>query len=122
MPFFQLNEIDSTNIVEGFDAQFIHTPFATYSYIRVKMGAILPLHAHFQEQVTTVISGKFQLTVEEVDYVLESGSVFVIPQDVPHSGYAISDCYILDVFTPFRADYKAKGGIDISSWGKKSNG
>lgn len=113
MPFLQIKDIPSIKLVEGYDAQFIHTPNATYSHVRVEAGANLPSHSHFQEQVSYVLEGKFQLTVNGEPFLLEPGQVFVIPSNVPHSGLAITDCFILDVFTPVREDYRAKGGIDL---------
>ncbi len=37
---------------------------------------------------------------------LEAGTVAVIPSNVKHSGLALSDCKITDVFYPVREDYK----------------
>lgn len=115
MPFLQINDIPSVKLVEGYDARFVHTPNATYSHVRVAAGAILPLHAHFQEQVSYILEGKFQLTVNGEPFLLEPGQMFVIPSNLPHSGLAITDCLILDVFTPFREDYKEKGGYLIDN-------
>lgn len=110
MPLLEINSIPPVELVAGYDAQLVHTPNATYSHVRVKSGSILPLHAHFQEQVSYVLEGKFELTVDGVTHGLTKGQVFVIPSNIPHSGLAITDCFILDVFTPVRADYILKGG------------
>lgn len=111
MPLFTIADIESADLIAGYAAQFIHTPNATYSHVRAKAGAVLPTHAHPHEQVSYVLEGKFELTVNEVPYLLLPGMVFVIPSNEQHAGLAITDCFILDVFTPFRADYKEKGGI-----------
>jgi quercetin dioxygenase-like cupin family protein len=37
---------------------------------------------------------------------LTPGKVVVIGSNVPHSGKAITDCRILDVFQPVREDYR----------------
>jgi quercetin dioxygenase-like cupin family protein len=113
MPLFNIHEIPSCNLIEGYDAQFIHTANATYSHVKAKADAVLPTHSHPQEQVSYILDGTFELTVEGVKHVLEPGQVFVIPSNTKHSGLAITDCFILDVFTPLREDYREKGGINL---------
>lgn len=113
MPVFNIHEMPSCNLIEGYDAQFIHTANATYSHVKALAGAILPTHAHPQEQVSCILNGIFELTVEGIKYVLEPGQVFVIPSNTMHSGLAITNCFILDVFTPVREDYREKGGIQL---------
>jgi quercetin dioxygenase-like cupin family protein len=111
MPLYNVNELPKSGLIEGYTAQFIHTASATYSHVSVVAGAHLPLHHHVHEQVSYVLKGEFELTVDGVAHRLVPNQVFVIPSNTPHSGLAITDCFILDVFTPRRADYVEKGGI-----------
>ena len=113
MPLFNIQDIPSCNLIDGYDAQFIHTANATYSHVKAAAGAVLPTHSHPQEQVSYILDGSFELTVEDVKYVLKPGQVFVIPSNTMHSGRAITNCFILDVFTPLREDYREKGGINL---------
>lgn len=113
MPLYKIAALPTSQLIEGYTAQFIHTASATYSHVTVAAGAHLPLHQHIHEQVSYVISGEFELTVDGVAHRLVAGQVFVIPSNTPHSGLAITDCFLLDVFTPRREDYVAKGGVEI---------
>ncbi|HOF06358.1 MAG TPA: cupin domain-containing protein [Syntrophales bacterium] len=106
MPFFELKEIPGREIVPGFTARFVHSQFMTFSYWEVKAGAVLPEHSHPHEQVANLLSGKFEMTVAGETRVLEPGMVAVIPPEAKHSGRALADCYILDVFYPVREDYR----------------
>jgi len=106
MPVISLDTIQPKTIVEGYDARFIHTQSMTLSYIDVKAGALLPAHTHPHEQVSHILEGEFQLTLDGVPVNFGPGTVVVIPSNQVHSGLAITDCKILDVFNPVREDYR----------------
>lgn len=106
MPVIDLAAIQPKTIVAGYDARFIHTAHMTFSYLDVKAGAALPAHSHVHEQVSHVLEGQFQLTLNGEPVVFGPGTVVVIPSNVVHSGLAITDCKILDVFSPVREDYR----------------
>ena len=107
MPFINRNEIEFKTIFTGFDAKFIHSEKLTIAYIEIKEGSILPTHSHPHEQVTQVLSGQLEITIEGVSQILEAGLVAVIPSNAAHSGRAVTDCVALDVFTPVREDFRA---------------
>jgi quercetin dioxygenase-like cupin family protein len=113
MALYNIHELPISALIEGYTAQFIHTASATYSHVKVVAGAHLPLHQHVHEQVSYVLAGEFELTVAGVAHKLVPNQVFVIPSNTPHSGLAITDCFILDVFTPRREDYVEKGGVTV---------
>ena len=102
----ELRDIPSKEIVPGSTARFIHTDNMTFAYWDVKAGSRLQEHSHVHEQVAHVLEGKFILTVDGDPIELEPGKVVVIPSHTKHSGIAIIDCKLLDVFYPVREDYK----------------
>ena len=104
--FLSLENIPENEIAKGFHAKFIHTDKMTIAYWRVEKGAELPLHSHIHEQVTNVLEGKFEMTVGKETSICENGKVVAIPSNVPHSGKALTDCIILDIFQPAREDYR----------------
>jgi quercetin dioxygenase-like cupin family protein len=106
MEVLNLSEIAGRELLEGTEARFVHTDTMTVAYWRFDADAALPEHAHPHEQVTNVIEGVFDLTVEGETIRLEPGSVALIPPDAVHSGRAITDCRIIDVFHPVREDYR----------------
>jgi quercetin dioxygenase-like cupin family protein len=107
MPIINTDELPAREIAPGFEARFIHTPHLTLAYVNITAGSILPEHEHPQEQITHVLEGKLELTINGVVSVIEPGIVAVIPGNVRHSGRALTDCRALDVFHPVREDYKA---------------
>ncbi len=106
MSFIDLDKINKKEIVPGFEGKFIHTDNMTVVYWNIKAGSQLPEHSHHNEQITTIIEGEFILTSEDETRNVKPGDVAVFPSNVKHSGKAITDCYIIDVFHPVREDYK----------------
>lgn len=104
MAFISLNSIPDNEIFPGFSAKIIHseTENLTLVYVTVKAGTELPAHAHPQEQITNVLTGQLEITVGGNTEVLQPGIIGTIPPNVVHSGRALTDCFILDVFHPMR--------------------
>ena len=106
MPFVDLSTLSEKEVVSGFHGKFVHSENMTTSFWRIEAGAALPEHAHPNEQVSVVVAGKFEMTLDGETRQLEKGKVAVIPANVKHSGRALTDCEIMDTFYPGREDYK----------------
>lgn len=106
MPKINLASITAKEIVKGYPARFVHTDSMTLSFLEVKKGKYLPTHHHMHEQVSIVLEGRFQLTLDGEPVEFGEGEIVVIPSNVPHSGLAITDCKLMDVFNPVREDYR----------------
>jgi quercetin dioxygenase-like cupin family protein len=108
MSFINLETITESEVVPGFRGKFIHSDNVTIVYWKITTGAKLSEHNHPHEQITNIISGELELTIEGKTRVLKSGELVVVPSNVKHSGRAISDCYVIDVFYPIREDYRVE--------------
>ena len=107
MPKIELTDINPIKLIEGYTAKFVHTERMTFSFLDVLEGAVSPEHAHDQEQVAMVIEGIFELIIDGVPTQFGPGTLMIIPPNVRHGGKAITNCKLLDVFTPVREDYRA---------------
>lgn len=107
MPEIKLNTISPIELSPGYTARFVHTEHMTFSFLEVKAGSASAEHSHPQEQVAMLTEGEFELTIEGTPVRFGPGSVIVIPSNVRHSGLAITDCKLMDVFTPVREDFRA---------------
>lgn len=106
MQIHQLDSIEARELVPGFRVKFVHSESMTFAYWEISEGASLPGHAHPHEQVVNMQDGRFRFTVNGETRVLAPGDVVVIPSNATHSGTALTDCRILDVFHPVREDYR----------------
>lgn len=106
MPFIDLSTLEEKEIVSGFHGKFVHGEKMTTTFWRIEAERTLPEHAHPHEQISMVISGKFEMILNGEKCELEAGKIAVIPPNVKHSGRAITDCKIVDIFSPVREDYR----------------
>ena len=102
---FHENDLKMKTFLPGVEVRFVHSRHMTLAEWRFAAGAVLPRHKHKHEQITRLISGIFELTIEEEKIELKDGSAVIIAPDVYHAGHAVSDCHIIDVFHPVREDY-----------------
>lgn len=105
MIFHELDHIEAREIIPGHHAKFIHTPTMTLAFWEIEAGSVLPEHSHHHEQVANVLEGEYELTVNGETRRLSPGMPVTIPSNAIHSGVAVTDCKILDVFQPVREDY-----------------
>jgi quercetin dioxygenase-like cupin family protein len=100
-----ITKINPTEKIPGFHGRFIHGKSFTIALWEVKAGAILPEHSHIHEQSSQVTSGKFELTIDGKTEVYEPGMIALVASEAIHSGRALTDCTITDIFCPARPEY-----------------
>jgi quercetin dioxygenase-like cupin family protein len=74
--------------------------------VSLDQDALVPLHSHDNEQVGYVLRGEIEMTIDGVVRVCGPGDSYAIPGGVEHMGRAVSDCVVIDCFTPPREDYR----------------
>lgn len=75
------------------------------SRLFLKKGAIVPLHSHYHEQVTMVLSGALRFHIDGGTRIVGAGEVLCIPPHMPHAAEAIEDTLDIDIFQPPREDW-----------------
>jgi quercetin dioxygenase-like cupin family protein len=71
----------------------------------LRKGAYVPLHQHFNEQVSHVVAGSLKFVLEGKEVTVRAGEILCIPPSVPHEVTALEDSVALDIFTPPRQDW-----------------
>jgi quercetin dioxygenase-like cupin family protein len=101
-----ISDIEQKEVFKGFKGRFVHMESFTIGFWEIEAGSEIPLHSHLHEQTTEVIEGEFEMTCGGITKIYKSGMMVTIPSHVPHSGKAITNCKLTDVFCPVREDYK----------------
>jgi quercetin dioxygenase-like cupin family protein len=105
MPFIDFNTKKKLKIWEGITGTFAHSEKSTFGYVTLEKGACASEHNHVHEQWTHVLSGELEFTLGGEVMLLTAGMSAYIPSNVPHSAYAITECKVMDCFSPVREDF-----------------
>jgi quercetin dioxygenase-like cupin family protein len=94
-------------LAPGLTRVMVNTEHLTIATIALAAGTVVPRHAHANEQVANVVSGRLRFVVDEGEVVVGPGESVVLGADEPHEVHALEDAVVLDVFSPRRDDWLA---------------
>ncbi len=72
-------------------------------------GTVLPMHQHPHEQILYLQQGELRLDCGGQERRMRTGDSCAIAGNVPHGVTAVTDIVVLDIFTPAREDFLARG-------------
>lgn len=101
-----LNAIEAKPFFPGVKGKFIHGESLSWAFWQIDAGAEVPRHQHVHEQMMHVVSGRFEFEIEGEKRICEAGEVVCIASNQWHYGKALTDCVLMDVFTPVREEYR----------------
>lgn len=73
--------------------------------VRFEVGAIGAMHTHPHTQISYVLDGKFEATINGETTIIKKGDTYITPPDAPHGVVCLEAGALLDIFTPMRADF-----------------
>ncbi|QHQ35410.1 cupin domain-containing protein [Algicella marina] len=73
--------------------------------VHFETGTVAARHHHPHEQITYVISGKFEFTVGDDTYIVSAGDSLYKQPNIEHGATCLAAGTLLDVFTPHREDF-----------------
>lgn len=73
--------------------------------VHFEKGTVAARHHHVHEQITYVISGKFEFTVGDETYIVAAGDSLYKQPNIEHGATCLEAGTLLDVFTPHREDF-----------------
>lgn len=104
MKIVRTSEVIQKSPVAGASGAIVHGKSLTTATWTFKKGVALPSHHHPHEQITVVVEGTVELTVDGKTHTLTAGDHAVIPGDVEHAATAVTDATVIDAFHPVRED------------------
>jgi len=88
--------------------QMLNGKESTVARIFLARGAVVPRHAHVNEQFSWVLSGALKFTFDDGEVTVGAGEFLLIPPNVPHAAVALEDTWDVDFFAPRREDWIRK--------------
>jgi quercetin dioxygenase-like cupin family protein len=106
MPFVNLATTKTRQVFPGVAGRYAHEARLTVGEIDLAAGAVVAPHEHPHDQLSYVIAGEVEFTIESETQVMHPGMVALIPGGTLHGCRALTACRLVDVFTPMREDYR----------------
>ena len=101
-----INNLKKHEVITGFHGRFINSENITLAFWEIEKDSSIPRHSHIHEQIMHVLNGSFEFTINGFTSTFSDGDIIVIPPNTSHSGTALTNCKIMDVFSPKREEYQ----------------
>ena len=103
-----ISEVSPQQLTSGVTARAVHGDRITLAYVELDAGAVLPEHAHANEQVGLVIAGSIKFRIGDETRDAHAGESWCIPSNVPHEAHAgPGGAIVVETFSPIRSDWAA---------------
>jgi len=107
MTFFAINDLEATEMVAGLDRRAVYLEKLMLTFVDFEPGVNLPQHNHPHEQITLVLEGTLEFTLDGETKILNAGQGVTVASNVPHSARSLAGpVRVLDASHPLREDYK----------------
>ncbi|WDR04162.1 cupin domain-containing protein [Devosia algicola] len=83
----------------------LHLPELMQVEFKFEKGAGGALHSHPHIQVSHVLEGRFDVTIDGTTQTLEQGGSFIVPSGLMHGAKALIAGRLIEVFTPQRDEF-----------------
>ena len=73
--------------------------------VHFEKGAVGAMHTHPHTQISYVIEGKFEATIDGELRIISKGDTYITKPNEPHGVTCLEAGTLLDIFTPMRRDF-----------------
>jgi quercetin dioxygenase-like cupin family protein len=73
--------------------------------VEFKKDSIGYIHKHFHTQISYIISGSFEVTINGEKKIQKAGDAYYLQSNIEHGVVALEDSLLVDIFTPAREDF-----------------
>jgi len=108
MHFSNIPELPATDMLPGIDRRAVWLDKVMITFFTFQPGAVVPEHAHENEQITVVTRGALEFTLGDETRIVRAGDGVCIPPNVSHSAQGLDELTeAYDAWGPPREDYKS---------------
>jgi quercetin dioxygenase-like cupin family protein len=106
MSFFTTGDLHAVDMLPGVTRRAVWLEGVMLTFFTFAPNAVVPEHAHENEQITVVTKGAMEFTLGEETKVLRTGDGVRIPPNVSHKAVVLDDITeAYDAWNPPRDDY-----------------
>ncbi len=73
--------------------------------VEFKKDAAANIHKHPHTQISHIVRGSFEVTINDEKRIMKAGDVFLVLPNLDHGVTALEESMLVDVFTPYREDF-----------------
>ena len=104
--FFLSKDLQEVDVAQGMKRKIVaYNDNLMMVEIHFKKGTVAAMHSHPHEQITYIISGKFEFTVGDKTVILVAGDSTFKQPNIMHGAVCLEDGVLVDAFTPARKDF-----------------
>ena len=107
MTFYTINNLQETNMAPGLYRRAVYLDKVMLTFVDFEPGVALPLHNHPHEQITLVLEGTIEFTLDDEIRILHAGQGVTVASNVMHTARSLDGpARVLDAWRTVRDDYK----------------
>lgn len=106
MIFFSESDLQAKQLLHGIKLKVVSGDKTMITIFEFEANAVIPSHKHPHEQITYIIEGELEFTVEDETRILRKGDGVVISSNHEHSAKVLkAPAKAVDAWYPQREDY-----------------
>lgn len=109
--FTNINELKEEAVTDEMSRRMLVGDKGMVTFWKTKAGAHSAAHAHPEEQLFWILSGKVELRIGGEKRTCGPGDMGVIPGGTEHEAWYVEDTEMMNVFAPARTDYLTQGAL-----------
>ena len=105
--FFDEQKLETKHPVEGATLKAVWGESTMLTFFEFNPRAVIPTHSHPHEQISYVIKGALEFTLDGETRILKAGQGAVVPPETEHGAKVLDEpTRVVDGWHPVRDDYK----------------
>jgi quercetin dioxygenase-like cupin family protein len=101
---YDWNKDENRSVTDGYSRGVAVGENLMMAHVRLEEGALTAPHSHPHEEIIYVVSGIWQVTLGETEFILEANQSLVVPPNIEHSSLALAETLAV-VATNYRPEW-----------------